>query len=732
MPMSDSYDKCVQIAELGDKCINSNKRCRGNSRCDVTLGCVCQSGYNRYGNLCIPREPLGKRKAYIGESCNDTSDCLNNYHLECVQNRCACARGFKPPDQSTTDAYPFSPLVCVNDNFKLGTTTTATTMNTLSLITKRSQGSSVEATISPTENTIGLMTTFQATGITTSYQISSSISSNSQIFNSPIVSSSMSSSTDVMSSRVDISTRATTQTLNTGQPTQTTVNHISPSSVKEPSSKDVVSSSESQEFHTYSSSFLASSSSDVKSTSVTSSLATQIFSSSIETTSVNLMTTSLMPVPSTFKSSISSRISSSAESFYQSNILSSVEMTTSTLVISEYEISSSLENILPSESYSTSSSSNIIRKSTSILSSELSLDQAVSATKSTTTSIMDPSLLTPSSHSYQFTHSSSSSSTMPSVTSTYPVPMSSSVLLSSVMISTTTQITNTSVPPVNSPCEHGVICPNNAVCTETSCGRKCVCKNGYAPDQNNNCAKVVTLGQDCGSDKICMGPKATCEDGKCQCLHGYKPDETNTRCKKSTSWFIEFPLLMEECSIFFKECHNAFEQECRKDKCTCREGLRKKTLIEMKKSYKSYKQCLNETDTEGIQIMQGVIIGGGLLVVFLIAGLITMVLCIRYKRRIGDMRSETSSIVSLDRCSEGKYSFRIPRPFATPILYARTGETDTDAMSFQNTAYDSERERLRDEEHKSINGTMARGFNLKSEDIEFKFYEDDKENKEDK
>ena len=92
------------------------------------------------------------------------------------------------------------------------------------------------------------------------------------------------------------------------------------------------------------------------------------------------------------------------------------------------------------------------------------------------------------------------------------------------------------------------------------------------------------------------------------------------------------------------------------------------------------------------------------------------------------MKSETSSVASLH--SEGKYSFRIPRPFATPILYAGT-EVEQDATSYHNSAYDGngDRERLRGEELKSVTGTMTRGFNLKSEDIEFKFYDDDKSTK---
>lgn len=80
------------------------------------------------------------------------------------------------------------------------------------------------------------------------------------------------------------------------------------------------------------------------------------------------------------------------------------------------------------------------------------------------------------------------------------------------------------------------------------------------------------------------------------------------------------------------------------------------------------------------------------------------------------MNNDSGSEISFERQSSGRYSFKIPRPFAT------YDTTPADNLSFHNRSFkEDETHRLREDELKSLNGTLAKFY---FDDIDYKPHEE--------
>ncbi|XP_061184856.1 serine-rich adhesin for platelets-like [Saccostrea echinata] len=305
----------------------------------------------------------------------------------------------------------------------------------------------------------------------------------------------------------------------------------------------------------------------------------------------------------------------------------------------------------------------------------------------------------------------------------------------------------TSRIPIGEVCERNITCPANAFCEKHfECGSNlmCYCKHSYVPsDDNKLCLKIQYLGGKCASDKQCVGPNTVCVGGSCSCKDGYISSSNGTRCRREMSWFVSFPLLGDRCMGFLSSCYNHDEQECKNKKCSCKGGYRELVDDDLKLRHKNYQQCIkNNTDfgnmkrnirctditasefsdpydseaNRKIRVMQGAIIGGVIALIVLTLAVVGVILYIRYKKRTGDMNNDSGSEISFERQSSGRYSFRIPRPFAT------YDSTPADNLSFHNRSFkDDETHRLREDELKSLNGTLAKFY---FDDIDYKSHED--------
>jgi hypothetical protein len=79
------------------------------------------------------------------------------------------------------------------------------------------------------------------------------------------------------------------------------------------------------------------------------------------------------------------------------------------------------------------------------------------------------------------------------------------------------------------------------------------------------------------------------------------------------------------------------------------------------------------------------------------------------------MTNDSGSEISFERQSSGRYSFKIPRPFAT------YNTTPADTVSFHNHSFkEDETYRLREDELKSLNGTLATFY---FDDIDYKSHD---------
>ncbi|CAC5396390.1 unnamed protein product [Mytilus coruscus] len=259
------------------------------------------------------------------------------------------------------------------------------------------------------------------------------------------------------------------------------------------------------------------------------------------------------------------------------------------------------------------------------------------------------------------------------------------------------------------------ICYKGGICEEDLCGeRRCRCQRGFVPNLNKSLyLKLEKLGNGCEEDASCMGPFTVCRSGTCHCKDDYVTSSNGLWCTHETSWFVKFPLLGDSCSSFFAECFHSMEQKCVKGKCKCKEGLRSATDEDNQVPSNTYHQCRNETlefgyrepracngDDEDdisdpiyhkaikrIRKMQGIIFGCIAGIVVVICTIIGGICYCRYQRRVmvRDMTSDKNSVISFDRQSSGKYSFRIPRPFMPYIK-----DWDTDQLTYANSAFTSD------------------------------------------
>ncbi|XP_021364064.1 prion-like-(Q/N-rich) domain-bearing protein 25 [Mizuhopecten yessoensis] len=305
---------------------------------------------------------------------------------------------------------------------------------------------------------------------------------------------------------------------------------------------------------------------------------------------------------------------------------------------------------------------------------------------------------------------------------------------------TTVLSTTPKVEVIGNECFKGHICPPNSMCEPDLCGKhRCRCSSGYiVHNGGTECIPLSSLGSACESDVQCIGPNTKCHNGACTCESNYILNNDKKRCKRDTTWFVAFPLLHGKCKNFFADCYNDFEQECSAGRCKCRYGLREATLGDIYTKHKSFAQCRNSTlptdyrpsascDGDLIQIepdptledahrkinvMKGAVIGGICGFVILLASAIATILLVRHKRRtkIRHIRTDTTSLNSFDRRSSGKYSFRLPRPFAFDL--GKDKEWEAEHLSVHNSEFEPTTDSdtvltLKDSDSPPMNGTFS-------------------------
>lgn len=110
---------------------------------------------------------------------------------------------------------------------------------------------------------------------------------------------------------------------------------------------------------------------------------------------------------------------------------------------------------------------------------------------------------------------------------------------------------------------------------------------------------VQYLRGKCVSNNQCLGPNAACIGGLCACTEGYLSSSNNTRCRREMSWFVSFPLLGDRCMGFLSSCYNYDEQECKNERCVCKEGYRPLLEVERKLRHKEFSQCVKNDTLPG-------------------------------------------------------------------------------------------------------------------------------------
>uniref|UniRef100_K1QZ31 EB domain-containing protein n=1 Tax=Magallana gigas TaxID=29159 RepID=K1QZ31_MAGGI len=270
---------------------------------------------------------------------------------------------------------------------------------------------------------------------------------------------------------------------------------------------------------------------------------------------------------------------------------------------------------------------------------------------------------------------------------------------------------NFSIAPIGERCHIESVCPDNAICeTRSKCDGNlaCYCKEGYVSNENNEkCLKIQYLRGKCVSNNQCLGPNAACIGGLCACTEGYLSSSNNTRCRREMSWFVSFPLLGDRCMGFLSSCYNYDEQECKNERCVCKEGYRPLLEVERKLRHKEFSQCVkNDTLPDAFK--------ENIHCTDMTASDYSDPYYSEGKR--SDMNNDSGSEISFERQSSGRYSFKIPRPFAT------YDTTPADNLSFHNRSFkEDETHRLREDELKSLNGTLAKFY---FDDIDYKPHEE--------
>ncbi|CAE1232655.1 unnamed protein product [Acanthosepion pharaonis] len=124
-----------------------------------------------------------------------------------------------------------------------------------------------------------------------------------------------------------------------------------------------------------------------------------------------------------------------------------------------------------------------------------------------------------------------------------------------------------------------------------------MCNIGYQPSSDSTeCLKVVELYRSCAdkNNTRCRGPLAYCDSisKTCHCKDGYIPARDNIRCKKAPKYNLSYAMLGEDCDIDVI-CQDGNQQVCSLDtsKCTCREGLKPASTIDLNAEPFVFDEC---------------------------------------------------------------------------------------------------------------------------------------------
>ncbi|XP_011430425.3 uncharacterized protein [Magallana gigas] len=793
-----NYTKCVSFAEIGESCTGS-KFCRPvSSRCDHVKGeCTCQNGYSTSSSnnkviYCKQKPLLSTSTSFslLKEPCDENRQrCSPENHLECDKGVCVCSNGYKEASIDIINAYPFNVVQCVPVNFSIGIKIEENQCFSPAPVTPRpTPGQTSNAIPLPTTDQFSseFVSTFDIPSLSTDFgqtSPSASLTSFPNLQPTPAITPSTYetqkyssgvpelSSTDkleessayLFSSTILPRSNAAGLVSETNLETQQTLHYTSISSPYTSFISDLLTSSESYT-KTLSSVTVTSSNTDILSTSSpdirSSSQPTSTLVGSSEVIFSSFMSSSETPVQVetsfTMSSSKSNIITSmSSASFVTSVLPTSQNTNTVKSSMVTFPVTFSSEFVTPKSSVEetatlfTSSSEEFTKTIQPTPSQSSSSQNLKSSSVLTTTSISTPP--PPTSKTPKTTENSVVTTTEVTTTANSVVTKDKSTASRSTTIATTkrttSQQTTRSATPIGERCQIDSVCPENAICeTRSKCDGNlaCYCKEGYVSNENNEkCLKIQYLRGKCVSNNQCLGPNAACIGGLCACTEGYLSSSNNTRCRREMSWFVSFPLLGDRCMGFLSSCYNYDEQECKNERCVCKEGYRPLLEVERKLRHKEFSQCVKNdtlpdafkenircTDmtasdysdpyySEGkrkIRVMQGAIIGGIMAFLVLILTAVGIILYIRYKKRTGDMNNDSGSEISFERQSSGRYSFKIPRPFAT------YDTTPADNLSFHNRSFkEDETHRLREDELKSLNGTLAKFY---FDDIDYKPHEE--------
>ncbi|XP_063414116.1 agrin-like [Mytilus trossulus] len=741
MPSESDTPRCVKITEIGDRCDRSS-RCRGlYSRCNDTGHCVCNQGYSevvsRINITYCKQKPIFQTKPLLlGQRCgNGNSFCADGFQTtECRRGVCECIDGYRPANLPEINSYPFHLLQCVPAEFSIDKPVSSNLCfqkgipaSTFSPHTTTSTPTS-QNTSTQTTSTQHYVTT--TSGTVSSY-ITGSISTILPITKETVGRTSSpakyhaESSSSIQQSPGSLKHSSSIQPTSSllKQSIHTNSDHFSSTPVinsftKSMSSKELITSSysKSSEVEIFTS----------KSLQISQTVDIEKTSSGHHT--YKLTETPLMSNPiTTIHPSIQVSILNTGISL---NLLSSSMISKPSRHTIYLDLITTSYNLVPLHSLSASSSVLDINSNTPSLKSVGATRFQTTASQSTTDGpyifpestfsvTMTSSMQTVTSARETTIQNLPTGKTTETTTPNFPTTENNETTTNNLPTvdntdtKTTLSLTKVSDGKQCNSVTH--ICIKGGICEEDLCGEsRCRCERGFVPNLNKSrYLKLGQLGNGCEEDVSCMGPFTVCRAGTCRCKDDYVTSSNALWCTHKTSWFVKFPLLGNSCSSFFAECFHSLEQECVKGKCQCKKGLRSATDEDNQVPSDTYHQCRNDslqfghrepracrggaeddisdpiyrTAIKRIRKMQGIIFGCIAGIVVAICSIIGGICYCRYQRKVmvRDMTSDKNSVVSFDRQSSGKYSFRIPRPFMPYIK-----DWDTDQLTYANSAFTSD------------------------------------------
>ncbi|XP_069130936.1 uncharacterized protein [Argopecten irradians] len=734
---TDDYSRCIRVAEIGDKC-DETTRCRGiRSRCADNGMCQCQSGYTptqrdpsdpqRNQTLC-KKALTDWSYALLGEKCSPPTIECEETDTHCVNGLCMCKKNFREASKQEQNAYPFNFFQCVKDNFKLNVTVS------------QSECSLYPAPAHPTVITQVLDST-TTSPLSTINGLTSGLLLPPQTASASILTPSTPAFKQTMSSESFASLANMSSSLSAPFNTEATLSSVVPTSLSftsqttgEFSTAVTTSPTDGIDLFVSTQSTTASHTQDLSPSSEMSLSQTTLFTPSLDSKQI-MSPPAVTATPIRITLSSSTNMVETPIAIKTNNLQTDLSHATDcpqeiSLCMSAFSIESSLpvasaKNTIPQKSSEYIHVSSSMRHSTVIVTGTHG-NTMTDVTASATTSVI----------------ASQSNYPMTSSVSLQPTP-SSNQTQSSTKPSTTKKTVIATTPIIGligHECLKGHVCPPHSTCEFDLCGvNKCRCKLGFiAHNGGTECNPLAALGTACVTDVQCIGPNTKCHNHACTCQSNYILNNDKTRCKRDTDWFVAFPLLHGKCRNFFADCYNDFEQVCSDGRCKCKLGLREATLNDIKTKHKSYTQCRNaslpadfrppascegdlvETETDPaskdaehkIRVMKGAIIGGICGFVFLLASSVAAILLVRHKRRtkIRHIRTDTTSLNSFDRRSSGKYSFRLPRPFAFDL--GKDKEWEAEHLSVHNSEFEPTTDSdtvltLKDSDNPPMNGTFS-------------------------